>query len=78
MENFETYKVEKYDKELAAIPRKHGLQTSDLKNFVSNILSRMIFDGEKLYPILMEPLELSWKERRQSRNCADERLRYRN
>jgi type I restriction enzyme R subunit len=61
--NFETYKVEKYDKELAAIANTHGLQTAALKTFVENIMSRMIFDGEKLTDLL-EPLELSWKERR--------------
>ena len=61
--NFETYKVEKYDKELADIANKHGLQTADLKTFVEKIMNRMIFDGEKLTDLL-EPLELSWKERR--------------
>lgn len=61
--NFETYKVEKYDKELADIANKHGLQTAELKSFVEKIMSRMIFDGEKLTDLL-EPLELSWKERR--------------
>lgn len=61
--NFETYKVEKYDKELAAIAKTHGLETADLKTFVEKIMSRMIFDGEKLTDLL-EPLELSWKERR--------------
>src|SRR5690625_2592192 len=59
----ETYKVEKYDKELADIANKHGLQAADLKTFVEKIMSRMIFDGEKLTDLL-EPLELSWKERR--------------
>ncbi len=62
-QNFETFKVEKYDKELAAIANDHGLQPKDLKNFVEKIMSRMIFDGEKLTDLL-EPLELSWKERR--------------
>lgn len=61
--NFETYKIEKYDKELAAIANTHGLQTADLKTFVEKIMSRMIFDGEKLTDLL-EPLELSWKDRR--------------
>ena len=60
---YETFKVEKYDKELAAIANKHGLHTADLKTFVEKIMSRMIFDGEKLTDLL-EPLELSWKERR--------------
>jgi len=62
-QNLETFKVEKYDKELAAIANTHGLQTADLKKFVEKIMNRMIFDGEKLTDLL-EPLELSWKERR--------------
>ena len=62
-QNFETFKVEKYDKELAAIAKTHCLQTADLKKFVEKIMNRMIFDGEKLTDLLA-PLELSWKERR--------------
>ncbi|RUA36082.1 MAG: type I restriction endonuclease subunit R, partial [Bacteroidetes bacterium] len=61
-QNFETFKVEKYDKELAKIANDHGLQTADLKSFVEQIMNRMIFDGEKLTD-LMEPLELGWKQR---------------
>ncbi|WP_416438226.1 type I restriction endonuclease subunit R [Phnomibacter sp. MR] len=60
---YERFKDDKYNKELAAIAHLHGLQTADLKTFVENILSRMIFDGEKLTDLL-EPLALSWKERR--------------
>ncbi|WP_018341676.1 type I restriction endonuclease subunit R [Cytophaga aurantiaca] len=60
---FEKFKVEKNEKELSDIAHKHGLQTADLKTFVNNIMSRMIFDGEKLTDLL-EPLGLSWKERR--------------
>jgi type I restriction enzyme, R subunit len=60
---FEKFKDDKYNKELAAIAHQHGLQTSDLKAFVENIMSRMIFDGERLTDLL-ESLELSWKERR--------------
>ena len=48
---------------MAIIAHQHGLQTADLKTFVDAIMSRMIFDGEKLTDLL-EPLELSWKERR--------------
>jgi type I restriction enzyme R subunit len=61
-QNFETFKVEKYDKELAKIANDHGLQTAAIKAFVEQIMSRMIFDGEKLTD-LMEPLELGWKQR---------------
>ena len=60
---YETFVIEKNEKELAAIAHKHGLQTADLKTFVEKIMSRMIFDGEKLTDLLA-PLDLSWKERR--------------
>jgi type I restriction enzyme R subunit len=60
---YDIFKEDKYNKELADIAHKHGLQTADLKIFVENIMSRMIFDGEKLTDLL-EPLGLSWKERR--------------
>ncbi|MFA5648772.1 MAG: type I restriction endonuclease subunit R, partial [Bacteroidales bacterium] len=60
---YETFVVEKNEKELAAIAHKHGLQTADLKAFVEKIMSRMIFDGEKLTDLLA-PLDLSWKQRR--------------
>ncbi len=60
---YETFKVEKYNKEQAVIAHKHGLQTADLKAFIDNIMNRMIFDGEKLTDLL-EPLDLGWKERR--------------
>jgi type I restriction enzyme R subunit len=62
-EGYETFKVEKNEKELADIANKHGLKTTDLKTFVDKIMYRLIFDGEKLTDLL-EPLELSWKERR--------------
>jgi type I restriction enzyme R subunit len=59
---YDTFKDDKYNQELATIAHQHGLQTADLKTFVEQIMSRMIFDGEKLTDLL-EPLELSWKER---------------
>lgn len=60
---FDKFKDDKYNKELAIIANKHGLSTVVLKTFIEEIMSRMIFDGEKLTDLL-EPLELSWKERR--------------
>lgn len=60
---YDTFKIEKNEKELAVIANKHGLQTVTLKAFVDTIMSRLIFDGEKLTDLLA-PLELSWKERR--------------
>jgi len=60
---YDKFKDDKYNKEIASIAHKHGLQTSDLKKFIEKIMSRMIFDGEKLTDLLA-PLDLSWKERR--------------
>ena len=60
---YETFKQEKNEIEMAAIAHKHGVQIADLKNFVEAIMSRMIFDGEKLTDLL-EPLKLSWRERK--------------
>lgn len=60
---YDKFKDNKYNMELAAIAQKNGFRTADLKTFVEQIMSRMIFDGEKLTDLL-EPLELSWKERR--------------
>lgn len=59
---YETFKDDKYNKEIAAIARKYDLKTEDVKSFIDKIMSRMIFDGEKLTDLLA-PLDLSWKER---------------
>jgi len=61
-QGYETFRVEKYDKELAKIASNHSLKKVDLKSFVDEIMNRMIFDGEKLTD-LMEPLNLGWKQR---------------
>lgn len=60
---YETFKIEKNNKELLSIAVKHDLDVTVLKDFINQVLRRMIFDGEKLTDLL-EPLELSWKERR--------------
>ena len=62
-EGYDTFKIEKNEKEIAAIANRHGLPPSILKDFIDKIMRRMIFDGEKLTDLL-EPLDLSWKERR--------------
>lgn len=59
---YQAFKEMKNDKALAKIAIDHGLHTNDLKVFVANIVSRLIFDGEKLTDLLA-PLELNWKER---------------
>lgn len=63
-DGFQTFKTEKNAKALAAIAQKHGLEIAALDAFVSGILARMIFDGEKLSDLLA-PLELGWKARAQ-------------
>ncbi|MBN1982453.1 MAG: type I restriction endonuclease subunit R, partial [Chitinivibrionales bacterium] len=59
---YQKYKAEKSDKDIAALAEKHGLKAQALKAFVTEILDRMLFDGERLSD-LMEPLELGWKDR---------------
>ena len=61
-EGYETFKVEKYAKQLASIADKHGITADSLRKFVEQIMERMIFDGEKLSDLLA-PLELGWKAR---------------
>lgn len=61
-EGYQTFKAEKYAKEIAKIANNHGLETAVLQVFVDDILRRMIFDGEKLSD-LIAPLDLGWKER---------------
>ncbi len=61
-DGYSRFKAEKNAKELAAIAAKHGLAIAALQGFVSDILDRMIFNGEQLSD-LMAPLELGWKAR---------------
>ena len=61
-EGYQNFKDEKAGQELAAIAQKHGIKTASLKTFVAGIISRMIFDGERLNDLL-EPLQLGWKDR---------------
>ena len=61
-EGYGNFKEEMNAQELAAIARKYGLELKSLKEFVNNIINRMIFDGEQLNELLA-PLELGWKDR---------------
>ena len=61
-DGYQKFKTEKNDVVLAVIAKANGLETAALKTFVATIMSRLIFDGEKLTDLL-EPLELNWKER---------------
>ncbi|MDO9831399.1 type I restriction endonuclease subunit R [Glaesserella parasuis] len=60
---YQAFRNAKTNAKLTALAQKHGIATDTLRGFIEEILNRMIFDGEKLTDLL-EPLELSWKERR--------------
>jgi type I restriction enzyme R subunit len=59
---YERFKAEKQTQELADLADRHGLPAQALSNFVDGILSRMIFDADKLTD-LFAPLNLGWLER---------------
>ena len=64
MEGYRKFKAEKNSKDLISLSEKYGLESESLQAFVTVIMERMIFDGEKLIDLL-EPLNLSWRERTQ-------------
>jgi len=61
-DGYQQFKAEKIAKELIHIAQKNGLEISVLQQFTENIISRMIFDADKLSE-LFAPLDLGWKER---------------
>ena len=64
MGGYQKFKAEKSSKKLISISEKYGIESGSLEAFVNGIMERMIFDGEKLIDLL-EPLNLSWRERTQ-------------
>lgn len=64
-EGYQTFKSQKASVALKTISKKHQLTEGSLRAFVSDILDRMIFDGEQLTDLLM-PLDLGWKARREA------------
>ena len=64
MDGYRKFQAEKKSKELISLSEKYGLESESLQTFVTAIMERMIFDGEKLIDLL-EPLNLSWRERTQ-------------
>jgi len=61
-QNFQKFKEEKIATTLAKIAQNNGLEVEALQQFTDEIISRMIFDADKLSE-LFEPLDLGWKER---------------
>lgn len=62
MDGYQKFRSEKSSKKLISISEKYGIEADTLQSFVKAIMDRMIFDGEKLIDLL-EPLNLSWRER---------------
>jgi type I restriction enzyme, R subunit len=56
------FKADKAAQDVAAMAKKHALDSAALQAFVDVITGRMIFDGEKLADLLA-PRELGWKDR---------------
>jgi type I restriction enzyme R subunit len=63
LKGYEAFKTDAEAQQLRTIAETHGLAPDALKDFVDEILSRHVFDGERLTD-LMAPLDLGWKERR--------------
>lgn len=61
-DGYQVFKAQKAHNEIKTLADRHRLDHDALQSFVSGILDRMIFDGEKLSD-LFEPLELGWKVR---------------
>ncbi len=61
-DGYQQFKDEKIAKRLAEIAKNNGLEIAALQQFIDAIISRMIFDADKLSE-LFEPLDLGWKER---------------
>jgi type I restriction enzyme R subunit len=61
-DGYQQFKAEKIAKELARIAQKNDIELSALQQFTDGILSRMIFDADKLSELFV-PLDLGWKER---------------
>ncbi|MDR0733135.1 MAG: type I restriction endonuclease subunit R [Dysgonamonadaceae bacterium] len=72
-DGYQTFKVEKFAKEMAAIADRNELDAIILQGFVDSIISRMIFDGEQLND-LFAPLGLGWKARTQRELALMEEL----
>jgi type I restriction enzyme R subunit len=64
-EGYQAFKAAKAAHDLAVIADNHRLEPQALQAFVDTIMSRMIFDGEKLSDLLA-PLDLGWKARTQA------------
>ena len=60
--NYQKFKQDKIANQLVEIANNNGLDYLALQQFTDTIISRMIFDADKLSE-LFEPFDLGWKER---------------
>ena len=72
-DGYELFKRQKFSNELDFLAEKHAIEHESLKSFADEVVSRKIFDGEKLDDLL-EPLDLGWKERAQKESALMEDL----
>ena len=70
---YETFKKQKYNRDLEQLANNHGLEAEVLQNFVEDIMDRMIFDGEQLSD-LMAKQETGWKARMEKEKALMEDL----
>jgi len=61
-DGYQKFKEEKIAQKIAEIAQHNGLEVEALQQFTDVIISRMIFDADKLSE-LFAPLDLGWKER---------------
>ena len=72
-EGYEVFKTTKYANEVIDIAHRHQLSPMVLENFINEIVSRKIFDGDKLTDLLA-PLNLGWKSRSKEENLLMEEI----
>ena len=65
LDGYEAFKTAEGKRQIVSIAQSHGLSPDALSVFVDEILSRHVFDGERLTE-LMAPLGLGWKARSQA------------
>ncbi|OGV31340.1 MAG: DEAD/DEAH box helicase [Lentisphaerae bacterium GWF2_45_14] len=70
---YETFKVEKFTKEVKVIAKKHKLEWVELLAFINGTMQRMIFDGDALSDLFAH-LDLTWKVRAQKEDALMEDL----
>ena len=72
-EGYRQFKAVRQAAELADVAGRHGLAQEALQAFVDEVLTRKIFDGERLTD-LMAPLGLGWKDRAKAELALMEEL----